>query len=72
MKEFEARHYDDKQLVLTSASKLHELYEALSSDEAVLLKWKDGGASKSKVLICSSIAGKVKTGDYELKSEESA
>lgn len=70
METFEIKSFNDKELVLTDSEQVSKLYTILQNEEAIQLIWKDRNIKKSQIVIATNIAGKVRTGEMVVKSEE--
>ena len=70
MREFSAISFNEKEIVLKNSSDIGELYKAFTTEDAILLKWHEGGQKHGEMLITSKYNAKVLSGELTIKSAE--
>lgn len=70
MEKFDIVSYTDKEIVLSNSSQVDKFYRDIHQEDAVQLCWNKDGKRESRVIITTTIVGKVKNNEMIIRSEE--
>ena len=69
MKKFEANQNTETLIVLTSEEQLESFFETITTEDQLILTWKEKEHTLSEVIITSNVSAKIINGDIRVMAK---